>query len=153
MSTMATLNLPATTSGIWRLAPPWAPVPAQLDGAADEPFGAAEPLLTVPEQAPTMTTAAVSNDSSRRRDVTMDSPPRRALGRVRTSVIECARKRDPEGGAARFPAGTVARRIIRDRCPLLRAFGDACRACWCRGRNRLPSVGCSNGPPCLPGPA
>src|SRR4029077_19157 len=101
MSTIATLNLPATTSGIWRFAPAWAPVPAQSDAAAAEPFGAADPLEPVLEQAPKMTTAAVSTDSSRRREVTMDSPPRRALGRVRTSGINAL------AGAIQEPGRTV----------------------------------------------
>src|SRR6478609_11968282 len=100
MSTIATLNLPASTSGIWRLAPAWAPVPAQSEAAAPEPPGAAEPLDAAFEQAPKMTTAAVSNDSSRRRGVTMDSPPRRALGRVRTSGISALASANQEGGAA-----------------------------------------------------
>src|SRR3954453_6491859 len=118
MSTMATLNLPATTSGIWRLAPPWAPVPAQSDAAADDPLGAAEPLLPVPEQAPTMTTAAVSNDSSRRRDVTMDSPPRRALGRVRTSGSDALASRIQKGGPnGSRPGGSPEGKSVTDaRC-------------------------------------
>src|SRR3954462_15582774 len=98
MSTIATLNFPDSTSGIWRLAPAWVQVPAQFDADAAEPLGAAEPVLAAPEQAPTMTTAAVSKDSSRRRDVTMDSPPRRALGRVRTSGIMRSQARSRRRG-------------------------------------------------------
>src|SRR4051795_3229213 len=102
MRTIATLNLPASTSGIWRFAPACAPVPAQFPAAADpaaepEALGAAELVEPALEQAPAMTTAAVSRDSNRRRGVTMDSPLRRALGRVRTSGINALEAR-PEAG-------------------------------------------------------
>src|SRR6185312_16170948 len=99
MRTIATLNLPATTSGIWRsVAPPAVPVPAQAL-AAPEPLAAADPLgAAVFEQAPKTTTAAVSNDNSRRRVATMDSPPRRTFGRARTDWHQRARQRDPEAG-------------------------------------------------------
>src|SRR6188472_157986 len=103
MRTIATLNLPATTSGIWRsVAPAAVPVAAQVLAAA-EPPAAADPLgVVVLEHAPKTTTAAVSNDNSRRRVATMDSPPRRTLGRVRAGWQQRARQRDPEA-AARFP--------------------------------------------------
>src|SRR6187549_2673509 len=99
MRTIATLNLPATTSGIWRsVAPAAVPVAAHVLAAA-EPPAAAEPLgVVVFEQAPKMTTAAVSSDNSRRRVATMDSPPRRTFGRARTGWHQRARQRDPEAG-------------------------------------------------------
>src|SRR6188472_1189176 len=103
MRTIATLNLPATTSGIWRsVAPAAVPVAAQVLAAAELP-AAAEPLgVAAFEQAPKTTIAAVSSDNSRRRVVTMDSPPRRTLGRIRAGWHQRARQRDPEA-AARFP--------------------------------------------------
>src|SRR6478609_9592473 len=93
MRTIATLNLPATTSGIWRsVAPAAVPVAAQVLAAA-EPPAAADPLgVVVLEHAPKTTTAAVSNDNSRRRVATMDSPPRRTLGRVRAGWQQRARR-------------------------------------------------------------
>src|SRR6476469_1230725 len=108
MRTIATLNLPATTSGICRSALlPSAPVPAH-SLAALEPPAAAEPLGAAEfEQAPKTTIAAVRSDNSRRRVVTMDSPPRNARTgseRVGISALGSAIQRQPHG----FPAGTVA---------------------------------------------
>jgi hypothetical protein len=37
MRTIATLNLPSSTSGICRSAPPWVPAPAQSAAAGDPP--------------------------------------------------------------------------------------------------------------------
>src|SRR5512134_4105445 len=72
MRTIATLNLPASTSGIWRFAPAWAPVPAQ--SADPEPLGAGDP--PGPElHAPTTSVAAAASDSSFDRFVAIDSPP------------------------------------------------------------------------------
>src|SRR6188508_3359660 len=112
MRTIATLNLPATTSGIWRsVAPAAVPVAAQVLAAAELP-AAAEPLgVAAFEQAPKTTIAAVSSDNSRRRVVTMDSPPRNARTgseRVGISALGSAIQRQPHG----FPAGTVATKDI-----------------------------------------
>src|SRR3954449_2702534 len=77
--TIATLNLPDSTSGIWRFAPPWVPVPAQAAEAAEpfappelfaaadpfapaDPFGAADPA--VPLHAPNASAAIAKSDSS-----------------------------------------------------------------------------------------
>src|SRR6478672_8363493 len=108
MRTIATLNLPATTSGIWRsVAPAAVPVAAQVLAAA-EPPAAADPLgVVVLEHAPKTTTAAVSNDNSRRRVATMDSPPRRTLGRVRAGWQQRARQRDQ-----RQPHGSGAETVV-----------------------------------------
>jgi hypothetical protein len=75
MRTIAMLNLPASTSGIWRSAPPFVPVPAQSaepppdgeaasDGVTDAAVDASAEaavdgaLVAVPlEQAPTTNTA------------------------------------------------------------------------------------------------
>jgi hypothetical protein len=94
MSTIATLNLPASTSGIWRAAPAAAPFPAQAadppplaaadagaeaggaaepPGAAEAPPGAAEPPLGVPDvvQAAAIMSAATNSGNRRRRGATM----------------------------------------------------------------------------------
>ena len=93
------------------------PVAAQVLAAAELP-AAAEPLgVAAFEQAPKTTIAAVSSDNSRRRVVTMDSPPRNARTgseRVGISALGSAIQRQPHGSRA----GTVARRIDRDRPPM-----------------------------------
>jgi hypothetical protein len=75
--------------------------------AAAEPPAAAEPLgVAAFEQAPKTTIAAVSSDNSRRRVVTMDSPPRNARTwseRVGISALGSAIQRQPHGSRA----GTV----------------------------------------------
>ena len=85
MSTIATLNLPSSTSGICRSAPPpWVPVPAQSaaagepalpDGAVEAEAGGSadappdgEVVVPLPEQAPAMRATViktVSHDSRR----------------------------------------------------------------------------------------
>jgi hypothetical protein len=73
MRTIATLNLPAATSGIWRSAPALAPVPAQAVEADPDPLGAAPLLLgVVPElQAPTMSTAVAKSGNNLEREAAM----------------------------------------------------------------------------------
>src|SRR3954468_24528479 len=81
MRTIATLNLPVSTSGICRLAPPCVPVPAQAAEPADpfaapeafapaDAFGAADPA--VPLQAPNASAATAKSDSSLTRVATME---------------------------------------------------------------------------------
>src|SRR6476620_1334368 len=117
MRTIATLNLPASTSGIWRLAPAAVPVPAHAPDAEPEPLGAAaveplgtaalEPLGVAPElQAPNMSTAAAINGSSLKREAAMavsSSTDVRGLGRSDISALRSANGRR----AVRFPAVAV----------------------------------------------
>src|SRR5215210_5027886 len=72
MRTIATLNLPASTSGIWRFAPPCVPVAAQ---AAPPPLAPAEPAGALLVQAPNMSTAAAAMGSNLSRLVAIVPPP------------------------------------------------------------------------------
>src|SRR5437667_4747779 len=74
---MATLNLPATTSGIWRAPAPPAWVPPALQPLALAP--AAPPPLAdgVEPQAPTTIAAVAKRLANRSRVLVMESPPPR----------------------------------------------------------------------------
>src|SRR3954451_24162535 len=74
MRTIATLNLPATTSGTWKLAPPWAAPAVQ----SLLPLAAAAPLPAgVEPHAPTTIVAAATRLARRSRVLVMDPPPHR----------------------------------------------------------------------------
>ena len=151
--------------------------PGAIDAAA-EPLGAAEPLDPVVEQAPKIDDGG---RQQRQQPGTRGghglSPPRRALGRVRTSGIS-ALGSAIQRRAARFPAGTVAPKDSPPgdcRADPVEPFGQSissrplariASATVCivsesasgRGWFRLwrllyHRVRCSNGPRCLPGPA
>src|SRR4029079_12855136 len=70
MRTIATLNLPCSTSGIWRFAPPCVPVPAHA--SAPPPPDALGVLL----HAPNARTPTAISESSLSRFVAMVPPPR-----------------------------------------------------------------------------
>src|SRR6476619_1066817 len=84
MRTIATLNFPDSMSGIWRLAPPLAPVPAHALAAAEplgaaEPFGAAEPA--VPLHAPNVSATIASSDNDLTHDASMEASSSRVRAR------------------------------------------------------------------------
>src|SRR5688572_22752968 len=108
MRTMATLNLPSSTSGICGSVPPWVPVPAQsapgapdtaapdgaVDGAVEPADGALDGAVDVPgvAQAPTTTAAVITAANHDRCRLITRPPPR-----LRELVVA----RD---GSARAPA-------------------------------------------------
>src|SRR6187200_2151105 len=112
MRTIATLNLPASTSGICRSAPPWAPVPAQSADAGEPPAladGAVEPeadasadvaavgaVVAVPplEHAPTMTATVIRTISHDGRRVIPGPPPPPARDRPPQDGTERVRAQD-----------------------------------------------------------
>src|SRR6187402_456520 len=89
MRTIATLNLPCSTSGIWRFAPPCVPVPAHASALPPPPeaFGV---LL----HAPNARTPTAINESSLSRFVAMVPPPRPPAARE-----DSAHARDEPGRA------------------------------------------------------
>src|SRR3954471_274382 len=102
MRTMPTLNLPASTSGIWRLVP----VPAaQAVPPPAAPLAAAPlvPGLVVELHAPTASAAPANRLASRSRVLAMDPPPHRLADRTR-GTARPHRHAQAQGRPRGFPA-------------------------------------------------